>query len=206
MLLRARDRTARPRARRRPRIRERPRSARGALRAARSRSTLARDRRRFGSSSERPIIWEGMERVRLVQSKCARLLVRRPVRGLFRLDRWLALHKATQGLAARVGGQRVRAEIRLCLQIGMLRAATLNFGTPHARHRERGAPAVHPGNKAVVVSSQSGASQNCDGYKKGYKVPGSQTDRQTKGPRVCGPFSVAGAGFVRISPTRLPTI
>jgi hypothetical protein len=51
-----------------------------------------------------------MERVRLVQSKCSRLLVRRPVRGLFRLDRWLALHKATQGLAARVGGQRVRAE------------------------------------------------------------------------------------------------
>ena len=50
------------------------------------------------------------------------------------------------------------------------------------KYRERGATTVHPGNKAIIVSTQNGALQNCGGFRK-------------RKARVCGPSSVAGAGF-----------
>ncbi len=55
-----------------------------------------------------------------------------------------------------------------------------------------GAATVHPGNKAGFVSTQIGTSQNCDGYKKGYKVQGSQSVRETKGPRLRAFLSSGG--------------
>lgn len=45
---------------------------------------------------------------------------------------------------------------------------------------------------ASSFSCQRRASQNYDGYKKGYKVSGSPSDRQTKGPRFAGLSSSGG--------------
>jgi hypothetical protein len=45
---------------------------------------------------------------------------------------------------------------------------------------------------ASSFSCQKRASQNCDGYKKGYKVSGSPSDRQTKGPRLRAFLSSGG--------------
>ncbi len=63
---------------------------------------------------------------------------------------------------------------------------------PLRKYRERGATTVHPGNKAIIVSTQNGALQNCGGYKKGYKVRASPPIQKTEGPRLRAFLSSGG--------------
>jgi hypothetical protein len=61
-----------------------------------------------------------------------------------------------------------------------------------ARHGGRGTATVHRGNRAVVVSSQSGTPQNYDGYKKGYKIRSRVCFPANKRPCFAGPFLSSG--------------